>query len=84
VPLPRSTAPGGLPLKVTVGRKEARADPQSGGSFPLGSLVGFISLFGISAHNSILLISHYEKLVQQEGMSWGAEAAIRGRRRRRE
>jgi CzcA family heavy metal efflux pump len=50
----------------------------SGGSLSIGSLVGFISLFGISARNSILLISHYEELVLKEGMSWGLDAAIRG------
>jgi CzcA family heavy metal efflux pump len=50
----------------------------SGESLSLGSLVGFISLFGISARNSILLISHYEELVLQEGISWGLDAAIRG------
>jgi CzcA family heavy metal efflux pump len=50
----------------------------SGGSLSLGSLVGFISLFGISARNSILLISHYEDLVRTEGMSWGVDTAIRG------
>jgi Cu/Ag efflux pump CusA len=50
----------------------------SGGSLSIGSLVGFIALFGISARNSILLISHYEELVLTEGMSWGPDAAIRG------
>ncbi|HWM68259.1 MAG TPA: efflux RND transporter permease subunit [Steroidobacteraceae bacterium] len=50
----------------------------NGGSLSIGSLVGFISLFGISARNSILLISHYEELVLKEGMSWGVDAAIRG------
>lgn len=50
----------------------------SGGPLSIGSLVGFIALFGISARNSILLISHYEELVLKEGMSWGLDAAIRG------
>jgi CzcA family heavy metal efflux pump len=49
-----------------------------GGSLSIGSLVGFIALFGISARNSILLISHYEELVLTEGMTWGLDAAIRG------
>ena len=50
----------------------------SGGSLSVGSLVGFVSLFGISARNSILMISHYEGLVADEGLAWGLESAIRG------
>src|SRR5262249_32891970 len=44
----------------------------------LGSLVGFVTLFGISARNSIMLISHFEHLVRYENMAWGAEAVLRG------
>jgi Cu/Ag efflux pump CusA len=44
----------------------------------IGSLVGFVTLFGITTRNSIMMISHFEHLVQQEGMAWGLEAAIRG------
>jgi Cu/Ag efflux pump CusA len=50
----------------------------SGGSLSVGSLVGFISLFGISARNSILLISHYEELVSRERLPWNLQTAIRG------
>lgn len=50
----------------------------SGGSLSIGSLVGFISLFGISSRNSILLIAHYEELVLNEGVPWNRETAIRG------
>jgi len=48
------------------------------GSLSLGGLVGFVTLFGITARNSIMLISHFEHLVNQEGMTWGWEAAARG------
>jgi CzcA family heavy metal efflux pump len=44
----------------------------------LGALVGFVTLFGITLRNSIMLISHYEHLVDADGMSWGLEAALRG------
>jgi Cu/Ag efflux pump CusA len=44
----------------------------------IGALVGFVTLFGITTRNSIMLISHYEHLVTVEGMTWGAEAAFRG------
>jgi Cu/Ag efflux pump CusA len=50
----------------------------TGGNLSLGSLVGFVTLFGITLRNSIMLISHYEHLVQVEGMSWGWDAVIRG------
>ena len=49
-----------------------------GGVLSLGPLVGFITLFGITLRNSIMLISHYEHLIAVEGMDWGLDAAIRG------
>ena len=52
----------------------------SPGQSPLtiGSLVGFVTLFGITMRNSIMMISHFEHLVKEEGMTWGLEAALRG------
>ncbi|MBU6400989.1 MAG: efflux RND transporter permease subunit, partial [Verrucomicrobia bacterium] len=49
-----------------------------GGSLSVGSLVGFVTLFGITTRNSIMLISHYEHLVRQEGVTWDLETALRG------
>ncbi|HEX3720471.1 MAG TPA: efflux RND transporter permease subunit [Verrucomicrobiae bacterium] len=49
-----------------------------GASMSLGTLVGFVTLFGITARNSIMMISHFEHLVSAEGMTWGMEAALRG------
>jgi CzcA family heavy metal efflux pump len=50
----------------------------TGGWLSLGSLVGFVTLFGITLRNSIMLVSHYQYLVQDEGMTWGLETALRG------
>jgi CzcA family heavy metal efflux pump len=47
-------------------------------SLSLGTLVGFVTLFGITMRNSIMMISHYEHLVTVEGMTWGSETALRG------
>jgi CzcA family heavy metal efflux pump len=50
----------------------------TGGLITVGSMVGFVTLFGITMRNSMMMISHYEHLVTSEGMTWGAEAALRG------
>jgi Cu/Ag efflux pump CusA len=54
----------------------------SSASLSIGSLVGLVTLFGISARNSIMLLSHYEYLVTVEGRSWGRMLALRGARER--
>ena len=50
----------------------------SGGQMSLGAMVGFITLFGITIRNSLMLISHYEHLVKIEGKEWNIETAILG------
>ena len=50
----------------------------TGGWISLGSLVGFVTLFGITLRNSIMLVSHYQHLIDFEGMEWGLETAIQG------
>jgi CzcA family heavy metal efflux pump len=52
--------------------------PSGEGGLSIGSLVGFVTLFGITTRNSIMMISHFEHLVDKEGMTWGLDAAIRG------
>ena len=50
----------------------------TGGFLSLGSLVGFVTLFGITMRNSIMMISHFDHLVSVEGATWGPETALRG------
>jgi len=50
----------------------------AGGYLSLGSIVGFVTLFGITMRNSIMMISHFDHLTTNEGMTWGREAALRG------
>jgi Cu/Ag efflux pump CusA len=50
----------------------------TGANLSLGSMVGFVTLFGISLRNSIMLISHYEHLVHVEAVPWGIDAAVQG------
>ena len=50
----------------------------TGASVSLGSLVGFVTLFGITTRNAIMLIAHYDHLVRHEGATWGEGTAIRG------
>lgn len=50
----------------------------TGATLSLGSLIGFVTLFGISLRNSIMMISHYEHLTAFESVPWELDAAIRG------
>ncbi len=50
----------------------------TGGLLSVGSLVGFVTLFGITTRNAILIVSHYEHLVAIEREPWGIETALRG------
>jgi Cu/Ag efflux pump CusA len=50
----------------------------SGGVLSLGSLVGFVTLFGIATRNAVMLVSHYDHLVWHEGVPWGPDTAARG------
>lgn len=50
----------------------------TGGWISLGSMVGFVTLFGITLRNSIMLVSHYQHLIDEENMIWNLETAIRG------
>ena len=48
------------------------------GWLSIGSLVGFVTLFGITLRNTIMLVSCYKQLVETEGLPWGLDTAVRG------
>src|SRR5450631_240037 len=50
----------------------------TGGTLTLGAMVGFVALFGMAARNTILLVSHYDHLVQVEAEPWNLATAARG------
>ncbi len=50
----------------------------TGDVISLGSLVGFLTVFGIAARNMIMLISHYQHLERYEGETFGPELGLRG------
>jgi CzcA family heavy metal efflux pump len=48
------------------------------GALTMGAMVGFVTLFGITTRNAIMLLAHYEHLVQVEGCAWDLATAVRG------
>jgi CzcA family heavy metal efflux pump len=53
-----------------------------GGVISLGSLVGFLTVFGIVARNGIMLISHAQHLENIEGQRFGPDLVIRAAQER--
>lgn len=45
----------------------------TGAPLSVGSIVGFVTLFGITVRNSIMLLSHCQYLVDHEGKPWDFE-----------
>ncbi len=54
----------------------------SGDTLSVGSMVGFVTLFGITVRNAIMLISHYRHLIEVEGKHWNLATVIQGARER--
>lgn len=54
----------------------------TGSTLSVGSMVGFVTLFGITVRNSIMLTSHYQYLTTHEGQQWNLQTAFRGAQER--
>ena len=54
----------------------------SGLPLSLGAAVGFVTLFGITLRNALMLLSHYRHLVLQQGERWCADTARIGAQNR--
>jgi len=73
VNLPLALAGGVLAIYLTSiwGNSDA-------GALTMGAMVGFVTLFGITTRNAIMLISHFEHLVEVDGLPWNLSTVIRG------
>jgi Cu/Ag efflux pump CusA len=68
-----------LPMALVGGLLAVRAGD---GILSLGSLVGFLTVFGIAARNGILMISHFQHLEHVERMPFGPQLVLRGAKER--
>jgi Cu/Ag efflux pump CusA len=68
-----------LPSALVGGALAAYA---GGGVVSLGSIVGFLTVLGISARNGILMINHFQHLEREEGETFGPGLVLRGARER--
>jgi CzcA family heavy metal efflux pump len=64
-----------LPMALVGGALAVRL---GGGVISLGSLVGFLTVFGIAARNGILMVSHFQRLEAEEGQVFGPDLILRG------
>lgn len=54
----------------------------TGSGLSVGAMVGLVTVFGVSARNAILLLAHYEHLVEVENAPWNIQTILRGAQER--
>ena len=45
-------------------------------------MVGFLTVLGVATRNGVMLLSHYQHLQEDEGMSFGLDLVMRGAQER--
>jgi CzcA family heavy metal efflux pump len=68
-----------LPLALVGSAVAVRID---GGTMELGSLVGFLTVFGIAVRNGVILLRRFQQLERDEGEAFGPGLILRGARER--
>jgi len=58
--------------------RQCVGDRGDGLGISLGTAVGLVTVFGVSARNAILQLAHYEHLVEVEGATWNLDLVVRG------
>jgi Cu/Ag efflux pump CusA len=53
-----------------------------GGTMELGSLVGFLAIFGVAVRNGVVLLRRYQHLERHEGQPFGRDLVLHGARER--
>jgi Cu/Ag efflux pump CusA len=54
----------------------------AGGALSLAALFGLLAVFGLAARNSIMLVTHYQRLELENGESFGPDLILHGARER--
>jgi Cu/Ag efflux pump CusA len=75
---PRTLAVPGVAHVLVFGGRVREIQVAPGIGLSLGALVGLVTVFGISARNTILQLAHYEHMVEREGATWNRTTMFRG------
>jgi CzcA family heavy metal efflux pump len=68
-----------LPLALVGSAVAVRID---GGTMELGSLVGFLTVFGIAVRNGVILVRRFQSLERDDGVEFGPGLVVAGARER--